>query len=57
MARNFVRVKCDECGNEQITFSRASTEVNCLVCSEVLARPTGGKAEFPGKIVQELEVE
>jgi small subunit ribosomal protein S27e len=57
MARNFVRVKCSECGNEQTTFSRASTEVECLVCGEVLAKPTGGKAEFPGEVVRELAVE
>ncbi|MFB6193096.1 MAG: 30S ribosomal protein S27e [Candidatus Nanohaloarchaea archaeon] len=57
MAQNFVRVKCSECGNEQTTFSRASTEVECLVCGEVLARPTGGKAEFPGEVTRELSVE
>ncbi|NYZ79648.1 30S ribosomal protein S27e, partial [Candidatus Micrarchaeota archaeon] len=27
----FLRVKCDDCGSEQVTFSAASHDVNCLV--------------------------
>jgi small subunit ribosomal protein S27e len=57
MARNFYRAKCDECGNEQIIFSRASTSVECLVCGTVIAKPTGGKAELNAEVVENLEVE
>jgi len=57
MARNFIRAECDECGNQQVIFSRPSEEVQCLVCSSVLATPTGGEAEFNAQIVEELEVE
>lgn len=57
MARNFLKVQCAECGNEQKIFSHSSTEIDCLVCSEVIARPTGGKAELNGEVVEELEVE
>lgn len=57
MAREFYRVKCDECGNEQKIFSHASTSVECLVCSEELAAPTGGKVEVNGEVVEELAVE
>ena len=57
MARKFYRVKCDECGNEQKIFSHASTEVECLVCSEVLAEPTGGRVEVNGEIAEELAAE
>jgi len=57
MARNFIRAECDECGNQQVIFSRPSEEVQCLVCSSVLATPTGGEAEFNARIVEELEVE
>ncbi|MFB6145243.1 MAG: 30S ribosomal protein S27e [Candidatus Nanohaloarchaea archaeon] len=57
MANNFLRVKCDECGNEQKTFSRASSNVDCLVCGETIASPTGGKVDVNGGIVEELEVE
>ena len=41
----FVKVRCT-CKNEQVVFGKASTVVNCLVCGEVLAQPTGGKAHF-----------
>lgn len=57
MARDFYRVRCGECGNEQRIFSHASTAVECLVCSEELATPTGGKVEVNGEIVEELVVE
>lgn len=57
MARDFYRVKCGECGNEQKIFSHASTEVECLVCSEVLATPTGGRVEVNGDITEELAAE
>lgn len=57
MAREFYKVRCEECGNEQTIFSHASTTVECLVCSEDLAIPTGGKAEVNGEVVEELVVE
>lgn len=57
MAREFIRVKCDECGNEQVTFSRASTVVECLVCGEELVRPTGGNVEVSGEVVEEYAIE
>ncbi len=57
MARDFYRVECEECGNEQNIFSRASTEVQCLVCSETLAVPTGGKVELEAEVVESLSPE
>lgn len=50
----FLRVLCKKCRNEQIVFSKASTEVRCLVCNEVLANPTGGKAKIKTKVLGEL---
>jgi len=47
----FVKVKCKDCGNEQIIFIRASTPVNCVVCGSSVAKPTGGKAELKGEVV------
>ncbi len=49
----FLRVKCKECGNEMIIFSHASRVVYCIVCGEPLAKPTGGKAEILGEIIDE----
>lgn len=57
MARQFLRIQCDECGNQQIIFSRSSTETNCMVCSETIAKPTGGKPELNAEVTETLEVE
>ncbi len=50
----FLVVKCPKCGNEQIIFNKAATVVRCNTCGEILARPTGSKAEILGKVVESL---
>ncbi|MEM1515260.1 MAG: 30S ribosomal protein S27e [Candidatus Bathyarchaeia archaeon] len=52
---NFIQVKCPECGNEQITFSHATTIVRCSICGSVLAEPSGGKAKIKGEIISRFE--
>jgi small subunit ribosomal protein S27e len=47
----FVKIKCKDCGGEQVIFIRASTQVNCIVCGSTVAKPTGGKAELKGEVV------
>lgn len=47
----YVLVRCQDCENEQRVFERASTVVACRVCGRTLARPTGGKVEIEGEIV------
>lgn len=51
----FIRVKCPDCGNEQVLFDHASSPVKCNVCGAPLAEPTGGKAALKGEIVATLE--
>ena len=51
----FLRVKCPDCGNEQIVFSNATSTVKCNICSAILAEPTGGKTTIKGEIVTALE--
>ncbi|RLE80852.1 MAG: 30S ribosomal protein S27e [Thermoprotei archaeon] len=51
----FVRVRCPECGNEQIIFDHAKISVQCIVCGAVLAEPTGGKARIKATIIKEYE--
>ncbi len=51
----FVRVKCPDCGNEQVVFSHVSSIVKCGVCGAILAEPTGGKSAIKGEIVASLE--
>ena len=55
MAGNFVRVRCPDCENEQTLFDRAATEVTCAVCGHTLARPTGGKADIEGEVLEAVE--
>ncbi len=50
----FLKVKCLDCGNEQIIFGCASTVVKCEVCGRILAEPRGGKANIKTKILQVL---
>lgn len=49
---NFLRVKCHACGKEQVIFGRASTEVKCIKCSEVIVVPRGGKASIKAEILE-----
>ena len=51
----FLRVKCPDCGNEQIVFSHATTTVHCSICSATLAEPSGGRATIKGEVVATLE--
>lgn len=50
----FIKVMCQKCKNEQIIFGKASGAVKCLVCGEVLATPTGGKADIKAKVLEVL---
>lgn len=50
----FLRVKCRDCGNEQVTFDRVATVVSCLVCGATVAEPTGGKADVKAEVVEVL---
>ncbi|MBD3158710.1 MAG: 30S ribosomal protein S27e [Candidatus Lokiarchaeota archaeon] len=51
----FLRVKCLDCEEEQIIFGSAATEVRCLKCDKVLAKPSTGKAELTPN-AREIEV-
>jgi small subunit ribosomal protein S27e len=50
MTGKFLKVRC-RCKNEQVIFEKPSAVVKCLVCDEVLAEPTGGKANIKAKIL------
>ena len=51
----FIKVHCKKCKNEQIIFGKSATEIKCLVCNEVLAKPTGGKSKILAKVLEVLE--
>lgn len=52
---SFLRVRCPDCGNEQVVFSHVATMVHCNICGAVLAEPTGGKADVKGEVITVLE--
>ena len=51
----FLRVRCPKCGNEQLIFSNTVNKINCNVCGELLAEPTGGRAKINGEVLTVLE--
>ena len=51
----FIKIRCPKCKNEQITFGKTATKVNCLVCGKVLVEPTGGKSRVKARILEVLE--
>lgn len=50
----FIKVRC-KCKNEQIIFGKASTEIKCLVCNQVISSPAGGKAKIKARVLEVLE--
>jgi small subunit ribosomal protein S27e len=54
MVSKFLKVKCKKCKNEQVIFEKAASLVKCLVCGEVLAEPTGGKAIIHSEKITEV---
>ena len=51
----FLKVNCKECEKENIVYSHASTSVTCKSCGNVIAKPTGSKAQIIGKISGSVE--
>ena len=51
----FIRIKCPDCGNEQVVFDHATTNVKCNVCGSILAAPTGGMVDIKGEVVASME--
>ncbi len=50
----FLKVACTKCKNEQIIFNKASNNVTCLVCGNLLAEATGGMSIIKSKILKVL---
>jgi len=53
----FLRVKCNDCGNEQVIFSNVATTVKCTACDKVIAEPRGGKAEIKTEVAEVLDAD
>ncbi len=50
----FIRVQCQKCKNKQIIFNNPTKIVTCLVCSEILAEPTGGRGNIKAQVLEIL---
>lgn len=53
----FLRVKCADCGNEQVLFNKAASRVKCLVCEKMMAEPKGGKAQVKAEVIETLDTD
>jgi small subunit ribosomal protein S27e len=51
----FLKVKCNDCGNEQVVFGAAASNIKCLVCEKPMAESTGGKTVVKSQIVAVLD--
>jgi small subunit ribosomal protein S27e len=51
----FIKVKCPDCGNEQITFKNPATNVACNVCGSTLVKTRGGAGELRGTLVEVVD--
>lgn len=51
----FLRIRCPDCGNEQLIYSHPTNIVKCNICKTILATPTGGKGKFNGEITAVVE--
>jgi len=51
----FLKVKCNDCGNEQVIFGASASNVKCLVCEKPMAVSTGGKTSVKTQILAVLD--
>ena len=51
----FIKVRCNDCENEQVLFDKATTPVSCHICGSKLVIPSGGKARIKGKVLEIIE--
>jgi small subunit ribosomal protein S27e len=52
---NFVKVKCADCGNEQVAFKKPAMPVTCHVCGSTLIKPRGGVGEMKGQLLEVVD--
>jgi small subunit ribosomal protein S27e len=51
----FLKVKCDDCGSEQVVFGNPAMEVKCLVCGKTLVEPGASKPNILAKKFKVIE--
>ncbi len=53
VGNKFIKIKCPDCGNEQVTYTKISSQVACFICGNTIARPTGGTLETTSEVVED----
>jgi small subunit ribosomal protein S27e len=53
----FLKVRCTDCGNEQVLFDSTNSKVSCTVCGSTLAVPRGGKADIKAEIIGRIDTD
>lgn len=51
----FIKVKCQDCGNEQITYKKPAMNVACAVCGSTLVKSRGGEGEIRGELLEVVD--
>tara|TARA_B100000953_G_C17748287_1_gene334753 strand:- start:14 stop:211 length:198 start_codon:yes stop_codon:yes gene_type:complete len=51
----FLKVSCNECKEENIVYSHATSTVTCGSCGNIISKPTGSKAKISGEITETLK--
>ena len=51
----FQKVNCNECKEENIVYSHATSQITCKSCGNVIAEPTGAVADLHGKVSGTVE--
>jgi len=52
---SFLSVQCEKCGEKNIVFSHTTINISCKSCGELLAEPSGSKANIIGKVLEALD--
>ncbi len=56
VGNNFLKIKCKNCGNEQIIYSKISSAVTCNICGSAIAKPTGSTLSTSGEFVEKVKL-
>lgn len=54
-ASKFQKVNCNECGEQQVVYSHATTTIACNSCGNAISESTGSKAKINGKVLGSAE--
>ncbi len=52
---HFVKLKCKDCENVQVTYAKGSSVVTCNICGATLVHPTGGTISTNAEIVEVMK--